>query len=116
MKDIRRRDPEQEQRLARRRKRPRSRSPSVDGSETSRERPELALAGRGFRALAYTAAGLTFALIIVGGVVRISDSGLGCGAGGQRHEGLAALRRPRGPAHRHEHDRRVLAPDPRGDA
>jgi heme a synthase len=43
--------------------------------------------GSGFRALAYTAAGLTFALIIVGGVVRISDSGLGCGPGGSGTEG-----------------------------
>jgi heme A synthase len=42
---------------------------------------------RGFRALAYTAAGLTFLLIIVGGVVRISDSGLGCGPGGSGTEG-----------------------------
>ena len=45
------------------------------------------MAGRGFRALAYTAAALTFALIIVGGVVRISDSGLGCGAEGSGAKG-----------------------------
>jgi heme A synthase len=37
--------------------------------------------------LAYAAALLTFALIVVGGVVRISDSGLGCGAGGSGTKG-----------------------------
>src|SRR4029453_15562782 len=42
---------------------------------------------RGFRALAYAAALLTFLLIIVGGVVRISDSGLGCGAEGSGTHG-----------------------------
>jgi cytochrome c oxidase assembly protein subunit 15 len=42
---------------------------------------------RGFRRLAYTAAGLTFLLIMVGGVVRISDSGLGCGQGGSGTKG-----------------------------
>jgi heme A synthase len=46
-----------------------------------------AVPSRGFRALAYTAAGLTFLLIVVGGVVRISDSGLGCGAGGSGTKG-----------------------------
>ena len=65
---------------------------------------------RRFRRLAYLTAALTFALIIVGGVVRISDSGLGCGAGGQRHRGLAAVRRRRRAADRHQHDRRVHAP------
>ena len=53
-----------------------------------------------------------FALIIVGGVVRISDSGLGCGAGRQRHRGLAAVRRRCRARDRHPHDRRVLAPRP----
>ncbi len=42
---------------------------------------------RGFRRLAYAAALLTFGLIIVGGVVRISDSGLGCGAEGSGTQG-----------------------------
>lgn len=42
---------------------------------------------RGFRWIAYSAALLTFALIIVGGVVRISDSGLGCGAEGSGTKG-----------------------------
>ena len=40
-----------------------------------------------FRKLAYLTAALTFALIVVGGVVRISDSGLGCGAAGSGTEG-----------------------------
>ena len=40
-----------------------------------------------FRRLAYLTAALTFALIIVGGVVRISDSGLGCGPAGSGTEG-----------------------------
>lgn len=37
--------------------------------------------------LAYSAAGLTFLLIIVGGIVRISDSGLGCGPEGSGTKG-----------------------------
>jgi heme A synthase len=41
----------------------------------------------GFRKLVYLAIGLTFSLVIVGGVVRISDSGLGCGPGGSGTEG-----------------------------
>jgi heme A synthase len=40
-----------------------------------------------FRKLAYLTAALTFALIVVGGVVRISDSGLGCGPAGSGTEG-----------------------------
>jgi heme A synthase len=40
-----------------------------------------------FRRLAYLTAVLTFALIVVGGVVRISDSGLGCGPAGSGTEG-----------------------------
>ena len=55
-------------------------------AELPKELPKAA-PSRGFRALAYTAAGLTFLLIIVGGVVRISDSGLGCGPGGSGTEG-----------------------------
>ena len=42
---------------------------------------------RGFRTPAYVAAALTFLLIIVGGIVRISDSGLGCGPEGSGTEG-----------------------------
>ena len=45
------------------------------------------VASRAFRRLAYTAAGLTFVLIVVGGIVRISDSGLGCGPGGAGAKG-----------------------------
>jgi heme a synthase len=40
-----------------------------------------------FRRLAYLTAALTFVLIIVGGVVRISDSGLGCGPAASGTEG-----------------------------
>ena len=42
---------------------------------------------RRFRNLAYLTAALVLALIIVGGVVRISDSGLGCGPAGSGTEG-----------------------------
>jgi heme a synthase len=40
-----------------------------------------------FRKLAYLTAALTFVLIVVGGVVRISDSGLGCGPAGSGTDG-----------------------------
>jgi heme A synthase len=40
-----------------------------------------------FRALAYASVVLTFALILVGGAVRVSDSGLGCGPGGSGTKG-----------------------------
>jgi len=40
-----------------------------------------------FRRLAYLTAALTFTLIVVGGAVRISDSGLGCGPAGSGTEG-----------------------------
>ena len=43
---------------------------------------ERALADRPFRALALATAIATFLLVIVGGVVRVSDSGLGCGPAG----------------------------------
>jgi heme A synthase len=46
-----------------------------------------ALPSTGFRRTAYAAALLTFALIVVGGIVRISDSGLGCGPGGSGTKG-----------------------------
>src|SRR4051794_41689617 len=42
---------------------------------------------RQFRRLADLTALVTFLLIIVGGVVRVSDSGLGCGAGGSGTKG-----------------------------
>jgi heme A synthase len=41
----------------------------------------------GFVQLVLWAIGLTFALVLVGGVVRVSDSGLGCGPGGSGTEG-----------------------------
>ncbi|MEX0993235.1 MAG: COX15/CtaA family protein [Solirubrobacterales bacterium] len=40
-----------------------------------------------FRNLAYATTALTFVLMIVGGVVRISDSGLGCGPAGSGTDG-----------------------------
>jgi heme A synthase len=42
---------------------------------------------RRFRRLADLTAVVTFLLIIVGGIVRVSDSGLGCGAGGSGTKG-----------------------------
>jgi heme A synthase len=42
---------------------------------------------RRFRRLADLTAVVTFLLILVGGVVRVSDSGLGCGPGGSGTEG-----------------------------
>src|SRR5215510_11429291 len=42
---------------------------------------------RRFRRLADLTAVVTFFLVIVGGVVRVSDSGLGCGPGGSGTEG-----------------------------
>src|SRR5919197_2911820 len=42
---------------------------------------------RRFRRLADLTAVVTFLLIIVGGVVRVSDSGLGCGPGGSGTKG-----------------------------
>src|SRR2546422_8503332 len=43
--------------------------------------------GAGFRRLAYGSIALTFALVVVGGIVRVSDSGLGCGPGGSGAHG-----------------------------
>jgi cytochrome c oxidase assembly protein subunit 15 len=42
---------------------------------------------RGFLRLSYASVALTFALVIAGGIVRVSDSGLGCGPGGSGTEG-----------------------------
>lgn len=42
---------------------------------------------RSYRRLAVATAVTTFALIIVGGIVRVSDSGLGCGPGGSGFHG-----------------------------
>jgi heme A synthase len=41
----------------------------------------------GYRRLAYLAVAVTFGLVIVGGIVRISDSGLGCGPEGSGADG-----------------------------
>jgi len=41
----------------------------------------------GFRRLAYLAVAVTFVLVIVGGIVRVSDSGLGCGPEGSGTDG-----------------------------
>jgi heme A synthase len=41
----------------------------------------------GFRRLTYLAVAVTFLLVVVGGIVRISDSGLGCGAEGSGTDG-----------------------------
>jgi heme A synthase len=41
----------------------------------------------GFLKLVYLAIALTFGLVLVGGIVRISDSGLGCGPGGSGTDG-----------------------------
>lgn len=46
-----------------------------------------AVASPRFRKLAFFAVALTFALVIVGGIVRVSDSGLGCGPGGSGTHG-----------------------------
>jgi heme a synthase len=48
----------------------------------SKERPSA-----GFLRLAYLVIALTLALVLVGGVVRVSDSGLGCGPGGSGTKG-----------------------------
>jgi heme A synthase len=42
--------------------------------------------GRGLRALAITTAASTYLLIVAGGVVRVSGSGLGCGSAGGRND------------------------------
>ncbi|MBV9212592.1 MAG: COX15/CtaA family protein [Actinobacteria bacterium] len=46
----------------------------------------------GFRRLATSTAVATFLLIVLGGVVRVSDSGLGCGAGGSGTRGWPLCR------------------------
>ena len=85
MKDIRRAVQEREAALGARDEVP-SRPPS--SRNRSRDPQPAADSARvRFRTLAYLTAALTFALIVVGGVVRISDSGLGCGAAGSGTEG-----------------------------
>ena len=87
MKDIRRAGAASARSGSRAARRPEPvREPSRSGRlSQARTGASLARSGAGFRRLAYAAAAITFALIIVGGVVRISDSGLGLRAGGQRH-------------------------------
>jgi heme A synthase len=43
--------------------------------------------GAGYRRLAYATVGMIFLLIVVGGIVRVSDSGLGCGPEGSGTHG-----------------------------
>ena len=81
-----------------------ARPESAGGLRRRRERPGSltamsAVAARGdadelsrFRRLVTYTIAATFVLILIGGIVRVSDSGLGCGAGGQRHARLAAVR------------------------
>lgn len=49
--------------------------------------PPVAGPSAGFRHLALATIGATFLLIIVGGIVRVSDSGLGCGPAGSGFHG-----------------------------
>ena len=62
------------------------------------------------RRLVLATAIATFVLIIVGGVVRVSDSGLGCGPGRLGLPRLAVLQRRRGAGDGPPLDRRVHAP------
>ena len=66
-----------------------------------------------FRRLTGVTIVATLVLVLIGGIVRVSDSGLGCGPGGQRHARLAALRGRRGARGLLGVDHRVLAPDRR---
>jgi heme A synthase len=52
----------------------------------------VTLPSPGFRRLALWTATATFLLIVLGGVVRVSDSGLGCGAGGSGVHGWPLCR------------------------
>jgi heme A synthase len=54
---------------------------------TRQAAPSDQIPSDGFRRLVYLAIGLTFAIVIVGGIVRISDSGLGCGPEGSGTHG-----------------------------
>lgn len=58
-------------------------SPSGDQSG----RDAVPLVSTGFRRLAWSTLLLTFCLVIIGGIVRVSDSGLGCGPAGSGLEG-----------------------------
>ena len=66
---------------------------------------------RRFRRLADLTVFATFLLIVVGGIVRVSESGLGCGPGGSGTEGWPLCNGEAVPLLRqHRGDRRVLAP------
>src|SRR3982751_502233 len=47
---------------------------------------------QGFRRLAFVTLVATFLLIVLGGLVRVSDSGLGCGPGGSGFHGWPLCR------------------------
>jgi heme A synthase len=51
------------------------------------DRPVRSGVSVGFRRLAWSTLGMTFLLVLIGGVVRVSDSGLGCGPAGSGLEG-----------------------------
>ena len=68
---------------------------------------------RRFRLLAQLTAGVTFLLIVVGGIVRVERLRPRLRRRRQRHRGLAPMRRPGGPSDReHQPDRRVQPPHP----
>ena len=66
---------------------PRDREPRTSFANRPRESPGTVTDFARFRRLVAWTAGTTFALIVIGGVVRISDSGLGCGAAGSGTRG-----------------------------
>ena len=49
---------------------------------------------RSYRLLAELTAAVTFVLIVVGGIVRVSDSGLGCGPAGSGSSSSPTARWP----------------------
>jgi len=61
--------------------------PAVTASDAAGAAPSA-----GFRRLALTTLVATFALVVVGGVVRLSDSGLGCGPAGSGFHGWPMCR------------------------
>ena len=52
----------------------------------------MTLPSSGYRRLTLWTAAATFLLIVLGGVVRVSDSGLGCGPGGSGLHGWPLCR------------------------
>lgn len=57
--------------------------PTTAGDRTQR----VPVTSLGFRRFAWSTFGAVFLLIVLGGIVRVSDSGLGCGPGGSGLEG-----------------------------